>query len=144
MDNTSLHDLDKVDFLREITVKIELEKIDTQEGITVEALLDSRAMRLVMSLEFTKKQRFKLKKIERPIYIRNMDGLLNKEESIEHIVEINIYYQGHRERMKIDVIGEQKWSVILGMLWLSRHNPKIDWKMGEVKMTRCLEECEKQ
>ena len=34
--------------------------------------------------------------------------------------------------------------VILGMLWLARHNPKIDWRTGEVKMTRCLEECGKQ
>ena len=34
--------------------------------------------------------------------------------------------------------------VILGMLWLAHHNPEIDWKTGEVKMTRCLEECEKQ
>jgi len=30
--------------------------------------------------------------------------------------------------------------VILGMPWLAWHNPEIDWKMGEVKMTRCLEE----
>ena len=26
--------------------------------------------------------------------------------------------------------------VILGMPWLERHNPEIDWKIGEVKMTR--------
>jgi len=44
----------------------------------------------------------------------------------------------------IDVIGGQKWKVILGMPWLARHNPEIDWKTGEVKMMRCLEECEKQ
>jgi len=42
------------------------------------------------------------------------------------------------------VIGRQKWKVILGMLWLARHNPEIDWRTGEVKMTRCLEECGKQ
>jgi len=42
--------------LREVMVKIELERIDTQEGVTVEALLDSRATGLVMSSEFTKKQ----------------------------------------------------------------------------------------
>ena len=53
--------------LREVTVKIGLERIDTQEGITVEALLDSGAMGLVMSSEFTRKQGFKLKKLERPI-----------------------------------------------------------------------------
>ena len=41
--------------LREITVKIGLERIDTQEGVMVEVLLDSRATGLVMSSEFAKK-----------------------------------------------------------------------------------------
>ena len=41
--------------LREIMVKIGLERIDMQEGIIVEVLLDSGATGLVMSLE--KKQR---------------------------------------------------------------------------------------
>jgi len=86
-----------------------------QEGITVEALLDSSATGLVMSSEFMKKQEFKLKKINRPIYIRNMNGSFNKEGPIEYMVEVNIYYQGYREKMKINVIREQKWSVILGM-----------------------------
>jgi len=79
-----------------------------QKGVIVEALLDSGAMGLVMSSEFVRKQRFKLKKLDRPMYIRNMDGSLNKEEPIEHTVEVNIYYQGHRERTEIDVIREQK------------------------------------
>ena len=61
-----------------------------------------------MSLEFARKQEFKLKKIERPIYVRNLDGLFNKKRPIEHIVEVNIYYQGHRKRTKSDVIGGQK------------------------------------
>jgi len=30
------------------------------------------------------------------------------------------------------------------MSWLAYHNPEIDWKMDEVKMTRCSEECGKQ
>ena len=58
----------------------------------MEALLDSRAIGLVMSLEFARKQGFKLKKIERPIYVRNVDGSINKEEPIKYIVEVNIYY----------------------------------------------------
>ena len=107
-------------------------------------LLDNRATGLVISLEFVKKQGFKLKKLERPMNVRNMDRSLNKEGPIENMVEINIYYQGHREKTEIDVIGEQKWTVILGMPWLACHNPEIDWKTGEVKMTRCLEECGKQ
>jgi len=92
------------ELIKKITVKIGLERIDTQEGIIVEVLLDSRAIGLVMSLKFARKQRFKLKKIERPIHVRNVDGSFNKEGLIEHTVEVNIYYQGHRKRMEINVI----------------------------------------
>ena len=78
------------------------------------------------------------------MYVRNVDGLLNKKGLIQHMVEVNIYYQGHRERMEIDVIRGQKWTVILEMLWITCHNPEIDWRTGEVKMTRCSEKCGKQ
>ena len=107
-------------------VKIGLERVDMQEEVTIEALLDSGATGLVMSSKFARKQEFKLKKLERLMNIRNVDGLLNKEGPIEHIVEVNIYYQGHRERTEIDVIGGQKWTVILGISWLARHNSEID------------------
>jgi len=125
-------------------VKIGLERVNMQKGITVEVLLDSGVIGLVMSSEFAKKQGFKLKKIDRPIYVRNVDGSFNQERPIEHTVEVNIYYQGHRERIEINMIGGQKWNVILGIPWLAHHNPKINWKTGEVKMMRCPDECGKQ
>ena len=78
--------------LREVTIKIELERVNIQEGITVEILLDSEVTDLVISLEFTRKQGFKLKKIERLIYMRNIDGTFNKEGPIKHTVKVNIYY----------------------------------------------------
>ena len=96
-------------------MKIRLKRIDIQKEVTVETLLDSRAIELVMSSEFAKKQEFKLKKIERLIYVRNVNGMFNKKEPIEHTIEVNIYYQGHRERTEIDIIGGQKWNVILGI-----------------------------
>jgi len=99
--------------LREVTVNIGLERIDTQERVIVEVLLDSRAMGLVMSLEFARKQGFKLNKMKRPIYVRNIDGTFNKERPIENMVEVNIYYQEYRKRIEVDVIGGQKWNVIL-------------------------------
>ena len=112
--------------LREVTVKIGLERINTQEKVTVEVLLNSGATGLVISSEFARKQGFKLKKLERPMNMRNVNRLLNKEGPIENTVEINIYYQGHRERTEIDVIRGQKWTVILGIPWLACHNPEID------------------
>ena len=74
----------------------------------VKALLDSGATEIVMSSEFARKQEFKLKKLKRPMNMRNMNRLLNKKGPIEHTVEVNIYYQGHREKTEIDVIRGQK------------------------------------
>ena len=61
----------------------------------VKTLLYSRVTRLVISLEFARKKIFELKKL---IYIRSVNGTFNKKKLIEHTVEVNIYYQGHRER----------------------------------------------
>ena len=126
IDNKFCYNLSNEELLSEVTVKIGLERVDMQEEVTVEALLDSGTIGLVISLEFVRKQGFKLKKIEKPIYVRNIDGMFNKEGPIEYTVEVNIYYQKHRGRTVIDVIGGQKWNIILGMLWLAYHNPEID------------------
>jgi len=80
----NLLDLEK--YLREVMVKIGLEIINIQEGVIVEVLLNNEAISLIMNLELARKQEFKLKKIERPIYVRNMDGIVNKEELIEYRV----------------------------------------------------------
>jgi len=91
--------------LREVIVKIELERIDIQERVTVKTLLDSNVIELVISSELARKYKFKLKKIKRSIYVKNIDGFFNKEKLIKHTVEVNIYYQWHRVRTEIDVIG---------------------------------------
>ena len=55
MDNISCYSLNNKNMLRKVTVKIGLEKIHTQKGVTVEVLLDSRTTGLVMSSKFARK-----------------------------------------------------------------------------------------
>jgi len=126
--------------LREVTVKIGLKQEEEEEGVVTQALLDSRATGLVMSKEFVRRHKFKRTKLERLVYVRNVDGMLNYMGLIVDMVEVEIFFKGHKERTLIDVIGGQRWSVILDMPWLRRHNPEIDWKIGEVKITRCSDE----
>ena len=144
MKNTSCCNLNNWNMLREVIVKIRLKIINIQEEVTVEVLLNSSIMGLAISLEFTRKQRFNLKKIERPIYMRNVNSSFNKKGPIKHMVEVNIYYQEYRERTDINMIGGQKQSVILEILWISHHNLEIDWRTEEVKIIRCLEKYKKQ
>jgi len=82
------------------------------------------------------KHGFKLQKLERPIMVRNVDRTNNSGGAITYQVEVNIYYKGHIEKMRIDVYKLGKTEIILGMPWLAAHNPKINWETGEVKITR--------
>ena len=97
-----------------------------------------------MNSEFVGKNKFKKKKLDRPIYIRNMNNTFNHEGLIKHIVEIKMFYRGYKERTEINIIDEQKWSIILEMLWPTYHNLEINWKNREVKITRCPDDCGKK
>ena len=134
----------KEKYLREVMVKIGLKQEEKEKGSVTEVLLDSGATGLVISEKFAKKHRFRRRKLERPVYVRNVDGMLNYMGPTVDIVEVEIFFKGHKERMSIDMIGDQKWSVILDMPWLAHHNLEINWKTGEVQMTRCPDECGKK
>ena len=122
-------------------MQIGVEKIDTHEEISVKALLDSRAIGLFMSKKCAERGGFKLIKMEKLILVRNVDSTGNSRGAILHKVEVNLYFKGHVERVRIDVCNLGKTEVILGMPWLQVHNPEIDWKKREVKMMRCPPVC---
>ena len=73
--------------------------------MVTEALLDSSIMGLVISEEFTRRHKFKRAKLERPVYVRNVDGTLNYAGPIVDTGEVEIFFKEHKERMLIDVIG---------------------------------------
>ena len=98
----------KEKILREVTVKIGLKQEEEKEGIVVDTLLDNGVTGLVMSGEFVKKHRFRRTKLERLIYVINVDGMLNYARLIVDTVEVEIYFKRHKEKMLINVIGGQK------------------------------------
>jgi len=123
--------------LREVWLNIGVEKVDTHEGITVKALLDSGTTGMFMDKKMAAKHEFRLQKLERPVAVRNVDRTNNSGGAITHQVEVNMYYKSHVERMRMNVCDLGKTDMILGMPWLQAHNPEINWETEEVKMTRC-------
>jgi len=130
--------------LREVWLKVGLEKLESHEGIAVKALLDSGATGLFMDTTFAKKKGFKMEKLKKPLLVRNMDGTANAGEAITHQVECNIFFKGYMKRARMDVYNLEKIELILGMPWLVAHNPEIDWKKGEVKMMHCPPICRRR
>ena len=107
----------KEKYLREVTVKIRLkQEEEEEEEVVIEALLDSGTTGLVMSEKFVRRHKFKRTKLKKPVYVRNVDGMLNYVGPIVNTVEVKIFFKEHKERTLINVIGGQKWSVILDML----------------------------
>jgi len=123
--------------LREVWLKVGLEKLESHEGVVVKALLDSGATGLFMDTTFAKEKGFKIEKLKKPLLVRNVDRMTNVGGAIMHQVECNMFFKGHVERARMDIYNLGKTELILGMPWLAAHNPEIDWEKGEVKMTRC-------
>ena len=130
--------------LREVWLKVGLEKLESHEGIAVKVLLDSRVTGLFMDTTFAKEKGFKMEKLKKPLLVRNMDGTANAGEAITHQVECNIFFKGYMKRARMDVYNLEKIELILGMPWLVAHNPEIDWKKGEVKMMHCPPICRRR
>jgi len=103
-----------------------IEKIDTHEGRTVKVLLDSGATEMFMSKCLAQKGEYKLIKLDRPLQVRNVDGTGNSGGAIMHEVEVNMFYKGHVERVRMDICELGKTNVILNMPWLAAHNLEID------------------
>ena len=101
--------------LREVWLKIGLEKLENHEGVVVKALLNSGATGLFMDTTFAQEKGFKMEKLKNPLLVRNMDGTAKVGGAITHQVECNMLFKGHVERARMDMCNLGKTEVILGM-----------------------------
>jgi len=129
--------------LREVWLNIGVEKVDMHKGIIVKALLDSSMTEMFMDRKIAARHGFRLQKLERPVIVRNIDSINNNKEAIIYQVEVNVYYKNYIERIRINTCDLGRTDVILGIPWLQAHNPEINWKIREIKMTRYLLLCRK-
>ena len=120
---------------------IQLESISSHHPMTVTALLDSGATGLFIDADFVQAKNLTVQKLPQSIPVYNIDGSLNNHGSIKETVDLILRYQDHTERATFHVTALGGVPVILGHPWLSRHNPQVNWKTGEVIMSRCPSEC---
>jgi len=86
-----------IKMITEVWMKVGIKKLDSHEGVTVKALLDSGATGLFAGRKFVEKHGFKMQKLDRPVNVRNVDGTKNNGGMITHEIEINIFFKGHIE-----------------------------------------------
>ena len=93
-------------------MRVGLEKLESHEGVAVKALLDSGATGLFMDTTFSREKGFKMKKLKKPLLVRNVDRTVNTGGAITYQVEYNMFFKEHVERARMDICNLGKTEVI--------------------------------
>jgi predicted aspartyl protease len=99
------------------------------------SLLDSGAYSCFINHKFVKQFNLETRSLGREIRVFNADATENKKGVINQYVrcQITIGDHTHWQPFLVTDIGRQ--NIILGMSFLRRHNPEIDWKNGQLEFT---------
>ena len=109
---------------RQFSILIKVETVENTEEIT--ALVDCGAEGLFINKSITHKWRKSILKML--IKVRNVDGTYNKNGAIMErcLIPFRIKDKTMTEWFYVTMIGDQ--DLILGLPWLEKHNPIINWK----------------
>ena len=113
----------------------------SKEFQIISALLDSRANATFIDKAVAEQLGLMLEALTNPICIFNVDSSCNLAGDVTHTINITVDFLRHREELRAKVTNLGKNSLILGYMWLRKHNPTIDWEKGTIKFNRCPRSC---
>ena len=97
-------------------------------------MIDSGATALFISQRFVKQNNILLYPLDRGIALHNIDGSKNKAGSITHVAKLELIIGNHREKTEFLVTDLGPEDLILGLPWLKRVNPQIEWDTGTMEI----------
>jgi hypothetical protein len=95
-------------------------------------MIDSGAEGIFLNRKYVEKNWLECVRLQRSIPVFNIDGTLNKDGSIEETVSIQVEGSGHVKNLRCFVTELRDNNMILGLPWLEKHNPDVDWNTGEI------------
>jgi hypothetical protein len=103
---------------------------ERNEPIETQPLVNSGAGGIFMDQNYARKQGLSLTKLEYPITAWNVDGTKNKQGTIQYYMDLDLHVNGKTHTEQFLITGLENQKVILGLPWLQKHNPEINWKEG--------------
>jgi hypothetical protein len=104
---------------------------------SIEAMLNSGAQGCFMHPQFIKEHRVVTHALKRPIGLGNIDGLPNRSGSITHYTVLGVIIDGHLTKVFFHIADIGREDAILGIDWLRRYNPQVNWKSDSISFLRC-------
>ena len=102
--------------------------------VETEALLDSGAEGVFIDKTLAREQWIQTRPLHHRITAKNVDGTINQGGAITHYanVDLQIGKKQTKEQLLVANLGSNR--VILGLPWLQRHNPRIDWRKRLIEL----------
>ena len=90
-------------------------------------MVDSGATATFIHRKFIEKNSVRTRKLRNPIPLFNIDGTQNREGSITDVAVLDLVIGSHSERIVLVVTDIGPEDLIIGIDWMRRYNPEIDW-----------------
>ena len=95
-------------------------------------MIESGASSQFIDLDFARSLNLNLNLKNKPEDLVLADGLMSKVGQITHTCTLNLTIDQHLETLTFQVTKLAGWNLIVGKLWLRRHNPRIDWCLNTI------------
>jgi hypothetical protein len=117
----------------------------TRKENEVRVMIDTGATGNFISPELCQRLKLKTEVTDEPYSLTTVNGEpINDEQGLIDVRTTHVIFEmqeGHMEYITFDVAPIGKHEVILGMPWMEKHNPTIDWKKRTLSFDRCKYKC---
>ena len=118
--------------------------LNTRQGkdIYTRIFIDCGADINCIDIDFAKKHKVNLRKVKKPLKINNVDGSPNDTSVVKYqaIFFFKIGMIVHQETFYMMKCGRD--NLILGLPWLNKINPKINWETRHIKIDNRTDQTE--
>ena len=122
----------------ERTLRIPVEISVNNQIIKTTAIIDCGATGSFIDPEMVTLAQFPLKKLDRQVKAYNVDGTTNSKGNIVWETNVNLLFPKHQESVKLMVLNLGRRQIILGMPWLKKWNPIINWVNKWISIPRLV------
>jgi hypothetical protein len=91
------------------------------------ALIDCEATGNFIDVGILRSIDLPLERLPKPIFAHNVDGTPNSKGTIQWKAHTKARFDNHQENLDLMVLSLGRRQIILGMPWLRKWNPRIDW-----------------
>jgi hypothetical protein len=103
-------------------------------------MLDSGAMAVFINEKFVTQHNILCYLLTRPITLHNINGSINKTGSLIHFAYLTMNISSkYTKKLDFLITDLGPEDIILGLPWLCRINPKVDWDTGTIELSNSPE-----